>query len=154
MKITLGKYCCESCSFIFEAPMLDDSSYGEFLLWSPNGRVAYLNGLRDPTYREFSTLLKINPSTSKLDSLSAAKVLQHMYGPLACDPDDAGLPFAMDSGPKCPSCGSHRFASWEMIHPPKIVEMDIPPVTHISWNKLSIAAKLELISLEVSKGPS
>ena len=48
---------CESCGSIFNAPSLGDFSYGEFILWSNNREIRYLNALDDVVYQELILLI-------------------------------------------------------------------------------------------------
>lgn len=143
MKIALAKYACDHCGGTFEAPMLDESSYGEFLLWSSTGKVAYMNAFEDRAYLEVKGLLSETFDDLRADPFRASEVLQNIFGPMACDADPTGAPYAIGAQPSCPSCENGHVASWELIYPPKIVEYDIPVVTHVRWDRLSDAEKAE-----------
>lgn len=149
MKIPLAKYVCEICDAAFEAPMLGESRYGEFLLWSSSGDVAYLNAFQDKTYQEVADLIAAQSEILKRDSFKAAEVLQNIFGPLACDPDRTGAPFVIGAHPPCKKCKRGRVASWEMIDPPKIVDLDIPSVTHKRWDRLTDREKAAAVSRAV-----
>lgn len=125
--------------------MLDESSYGEFLLWSPNGKVAYINAIEDRTYSEVKDLLLHSFEAMRSDPFKAAEVLQELFGPVACDPDPSGAPYMIGAQPPCPNCAGGRIASWELIHPAKVVEWDIPIVTHERWDRMNEREKIESV---------
>jgi hypothetical protein len=145
MNITLGRYTCENCGTRFEAPMLNEFAYGEFLLWSANGSAAYLNCFDDKTFDEVGGLVDEHLKETGLSEPAVADAFQKLFGPLACDPDDSGNIFVLGQ-PPCLECGSSRMASWSMIDPPKIVERDIPAVTHRGWAQLSLSEKVDAVS--------
>jgi hypothetical protein len=90
MKIELFKCICVN-GHIFSAPSLGEVAYGEFLLWSKNGEVAYLNAFKDPTYKAMENALQALPELSSLRPRARAELLQRIYGPTACDPDHNAL---------------------------------------------------------------
>lgn len=136
MIITLASFRCADCGHAFEAPILDESRYGEFLLWSRSGRVAHLNAFEDPVYGEAKAL--VTEILGQADSFGVADVLQRVFGPVTCDLDPDGAPYLINGQPSCPTCHSQRIASWEMIEPEKLVELDIPDVTHKRWALQSV----------------
>jgi hypothetical protein len=142
MKIALARFVCGRCKTEFEAPLLGEMSYGEFLLWSSRGSVAYLNALADPIFAEVRRLLDSRFQAANIDSLVMADMLQGMFGPMACDPDDHGAPFMMNVKPPCPNCGADKPSSWDFVDPPKFLESEISHVSHNAWNALSADEKL------------
>ena len=124
--------------------MLDEFSYGEFLLWSSSGIVAYVNAIEDRAYQEVKSLLTLHYNTLAVDPIKITNILTKVFGPIACDPDPAGESYMIDAHPTCPTCPGGHGVSWEMTSPPKVVEYDIPTVTHVGWERLSDAEKLEL----------
>jgi hypothetical protein len=141
MKLEMIEYTCASCEFTFDSPGLGESAYGEFLLRSRGGAVAYLNAIRDPTYKEVDGLLGQLPSTSTLSAIDRARILRRVYGPVACDRDDHGTPFEIDALPVCPSCRSNAISSWRFKNPPVFIDIEVPPATHVEWEGLSEADK-------------
>lgn len=150
MKLQLVKYRCANCDHTFDAPALPEGAYGEFLLWSKNGKLAYLNGLEDPTLKEVDILLTVCSATKSLTPLERSKVLHRIFGRVACDPDDQGAPFEIDANPQCPACGKAEIASWEFEDSTEIVEMNPPSVTHYGWTALSEDAKKHAVCTELS----
>jgi hypothetical protein len=151
MKLELIEYTCASCEFTFEAPGLSESAYGELLLRSARGRMAYLNAIRDPTYKEVDGLLAQLPGTSALSPIDRANILRRVYGPVACDRDDDGAPFEIGAFPVCPSCRSNAISSWRFKSPPAFVDIEVPPVTHVEWVGLSEADKVDRLRAELAQ---
>ncbi len=142
MKLELVTFECGNCGRRFEAPALNPYAYGEFLLRSAGGSLAYLNALDDTTYSEVDNLLATIPGTAQLTPLSRADVLQSVYGELACDPDATGAPFSITQPPTCPQCGARRPSWFEHPEPAPIVDVEVAPVTHGRWAALSRTEKL------------
>lgn len=150
MKLQLVKYRCASCDHAFDSLALPEGAYGEFLLWSKNGKLAYLNAFEDPTLKEVDNLMTACSSVVSLTPLERSRLLHRIFGRVACDPDDGGAPFEIDAYPPCPKCGRTEIASWEFKEPTEIVEMNPPSVTHNGWATLSADAKRQAVCTEVS----
>ncbi|WP_431822661.1 hypothetical protein [Burkholderia sp. F1] len=150
MKLELMKCKCSACGNDFLAPSLGDGAYGEFLLWSENGKVVYLNAFEDQTFKEVDNLLCLHSKTSALDSLDRAKILHKIYGKLACDRDESGSIFSIEASPPCPVCGSQAIASWESINPAEVVDLELSNVTHFYWNSLTFDEKGKMVDMELS----
>ncbi|WP_061539176.1 hypothetical protein [Collimonas fungivorans] len=150
MKLELIKYTCARCATSFDAPALGEDAYGEFLLRSKNGEMAYLNAFMDLTYKEVDNLLSSHPKASVLQPLERAKILRRIYGGLACDLDSEMSPFEIDALPLCPSCGSQQMASWEFKNPPEILDVPVSAVTHNCWSMLSDSEKLKLLDARLA----
>lgn len=146
MNLQLINVTCASCSGIFQVPALLSGAYGEFLLRSAGSfEVAYLNALEDATYDEVYELIKQNPRMHGKGENLIADVLRHIYGVIACDPDSAGHCFGIGLVPPCPFCQGTRVAHWEATEPPVFVDLPVNPVTHIYWDSLSKAQKIDKI---------
>ena len=151
MKLELIEYTCATCGLVFEAPGTSENAYGEFLLRSQGGSVAFLNAIKDPTYKEVESLLTPEPGIAALPPLDRAKILRHVYGPLACDPDDGMMPFEIDARPACPHCNANAVSSWRFKSPPAFIDIAVPPVSHAGWEKLSEAAKLNRLKVQLAE---
>ena len=148
MKLQMFTYTCEPLGHVFHAPELPFTSYGEFLLRDETGTTtAYLNGLFDPTYLEVGALLKGLPQTERLTASQRADVLQRLYGEVACNPDANGNPFIIGQHPKCPVCSSATMRSWDEAVPMEVVEVAVPPVSHLKWQSLTEKQKIESVEL-------
>lgn len=149
MKLELAKYTCATCEHDFTAPSLGESAYGEFLLWSERGELAYLNAFEDVTYKEVDSLLKLHQKANQLKPLEQAKILRKIYGKVACDRGRYGGVFEIESTPPCSFCGGRQAKSREFLNPPKIIELDVEPLKHAYWNDLSDEKKNQLIDEEL-----
>lgn len=119
-------YHCQSCNAIFQAPIISDFSYGEFLLSSIPGEYRYLNALDDPIYQEVLDMILSHKSELQVD-------IQSIFGPLTCDTDINGYSFNI-GGYNCPKCMTTKVAILS-VHPNEFIY--VFPVTHIYWNKLN-----------------
>jgi hypothetical protein len=104
----------------------------------------------DNVFSEVEDLVYSQFPELKRDPSKAGEIIQHIFGPVACDPDDGGLPFAIDASPPCKRCGSTNTKSRGFVDPPKIFEMNIPPVTHERWNRLTEQEKAEAVRMSVA----
>lgn len=84
------EHTCAECGKKFESPGLGEWSYGEFLLRTERGSVAYVNAMADAAYNEVGGMLSEIPQTASLEDLERADILWCIYGPVACDPDGDG----------------------------------------------------------------
>lgn len=149
MKLIITCYVCADCYNKFDSPAILPGAYGDFLLRSPEGEMAFLNGLDDEIYTEVSELLESLPSLAGKDSGEIADVLMKIFGTAACDPSPHGLPYSMLAKPPCPICRSQRMASWEHKVPFEVVDIEVPPITHHFWKKLNKREKIEMIQKEL-----
>jgi len=136
MKLQKYIYQCEACQNKFEAPELLGEPYGEFLVRTEKGETSYLHAISDSVFKEVSVYLRDNPILSDMDRVSRARVLHEIFG-IACDLSIGGYEYKIGGNPVCPRCHSNRMYSWEPIYPPEILDIDIPLVTHLNWNKLT-----------------
>ena len=144
-------YTCAKCGHTFDAPALSQNAYGEFLLWSRSGEIRYLNALEDVTFEAVRNLLARSGKLGEVQSLEGAKVLQKLYGDLACDRDDLGFAFEIDSLPPCQKCGSQQMSSWTPKNPPEVVDKNIAPVSHTHWTSLADSEKITLVSAKLAE---
>jgi len=150
MKLELIEYTCASCGLTFEAPGLGENAYGEFLLRSKRGSIAYLNAFRDSTYKEVDELLAREPSVTVLSPIARAKILRRVYGPVACD-WDGKVPFGIDVLPACPNCRGGAISSWRFKTAPAFIDIEVPSVTHVSWERLSEVDKVSRLKAQLAQ---
>lgn len=136
MRLQIFRYKCGACGAWFEAPEISELAYGEFLLRSESGETRYLNANLDRVFLEVDALLRTNPRLSSFTQFQRADVLNEVFG-VACDPDSMGGVFRIGTKPKCPSCIHSNITEWESPEPPRYVELDIVPITHLQWETLS-----------------
>lgn len=145
MKIEIIHCECGNCGSCYDMPWLGDNSYGEFLLWSMNGEVAYLNAFTDKTYDEVYDLLEKENFILTDDEAQRTSFLQKIYGRLACDPDTKGMSFSMVDNDFCKRCGDKVLIKCKEQKPPKIKDLDIKNVTHKKWESLSHSEKKDFL---------
>lgn len=146
MNYLVYRFQCRGCQHWFEHHQMSPSAYGEFLLRSETRRSErYLNGITDPVYQEVDDLLRFETRVRNRSDRERSEVLQSVFG-VACDPDTDGDLFQMNLFPRCPDCGADDVETWEATEPPRVVDLEIPPVTHAAWNALSRAGKIEVLN--------
>lgn len=150
MKLEIFQFVCAN-GHEFSAPSLGETAYGEFLLWSTNAQLAYLNAFEDPTYKAVEKALEVHPKTAALPYGGRARLLQHVYGPMTCDPDANGSPFQLDKMCPCPVCNTQDMASWGPKTPPELADIVLNPVTHTRWVALSEAERANELEKELAK---
>ena len=137
MKIKLRKeeLLCSNCGKPRTFYYLSDYSYGERLVLINHGTgYAYMNMIEDAVYDDFSILLKciLGERSIVLAQSDFAEVLSSLFG-ISCD-NIGGVPIDFSYNmEKCLSCGSVKF-DYELVGAEKIVEVDLPVITHESWN--------------------
>ena len=136
MRLQIFRYKCGACGEWFEAPEISELAYGEFLLRSESGETRYLNANLDKVFLEVDALLETDPRLSSFDQFQRADVLNEVFG-IACDPDSAGGVFRLGAKAQCPKCRHCNITEWESSEPPRFVELDVIPVTHLQWETLS-----------------
>ena len=146
MRLQVLVYQCEPLGHRFCTPDLPFNSYGEFLLRDEAGRsLAYVNAFLDPTFVEVANLLMRIPETSCLPGSRRTDVLHRLYGAVACDPDVDGHPLRIGQHPCCPICSSTVMRCWDEVVPVEFVELDVASVTHVGWQVLPEAEKVEAV---------
>jgi hypothetical protein len=138
MKLVLFKYECLAEGVFFKAPQISPHAYGEFLLRKKNSpSLRYLNAIASSAYEYVAHELEISPEVSGLDEVMQSNVLQAIFGNVACDPDVDGKPFEMGLLPYCNNCKDPSCLSWQITDPIEFVEIEVPPVTFLVWDRLS-----------------
>jgi hypothetical protein len=133
MKLLLFFYICKVCGTRFKSPEITD--YGEFLLRSDHGELAYLNAIEDDVFNKVGDFLEQDPSY-KGNERDVMKVLHNNFG-LTCDPAKDGSLFQITNNPKCPECHNVSYSSHGETNPPEIVDIDVKQVTHHNWQKIT-----------------
>lgn len=149
MRLHIFKFTCGNCGCEFKSPKMSFDTYGEFLLRSKGGELAYLNAISDPVYQEVDDLLNQLPELQGKSALMLSEFLRKVFG-VACDSDTQGNSFSIGGDPVCPSCGDRNISYWEATEPPEYLEQEWPPVTHVKWSSLSDSEKLNLLANELS----
>jgi hypothetical protein len=144
VKLPVGSYRCADCATEFEAPLLAEFTYGEFLLWSGAGRMAYVNAIEDGVFAEVAELFR-SEAPAEPDLNDSARAMQRFFGEVASDPDPDGAPYEIGGFPPCPSCKGARMAAWGPARPTKICEIEPDLLTHARWNSMSRSQKADAV---------
>ena len=107
-----------------------------------SGKSALLNAVSDPVYQEVCDIVSSIPEISQKSDIEKSDIIQSVFS-LACDVSSENERYKIDLMPRCPSCGSHDMASWEMATPQDSIELE--HVTHAYWNSLTSDEKQKLI---------
>ena len=148
MKIKLRKeeLLCSNCGKPRTFYYLSDYSYGERLVLINHGTgYAYMNMIEDDVYDDFSILLKciLDERSIVLAQSDFAEVLNSLFG-ISCD-NIGGVPIDFSYNmEKCLSCGSVKFDS-KIDGAEKMAEVDLPVITHESWNLINDEEKRNAI---------
>jgi hypothetical protein len=152
MKLQQAKYSCYACGNQFKAAELAGGAYGDFLLRNAaSGEMRYLGALSDRTYDEVDEILLKSADCAGQGVHERAKILREIYGAVAGDSDVNGNFYELGRHPRCPSCSASTVGFVESVEPPEFIDVDIPPVTHSSWNALSLAEKTAVVSGRLTK---
>ena len=90
MKLHNFNYECGNCGRKFKSPELLGNPYGEFLMRSEKGDIAYLYALDNVVFKEFSDMLAQHSMISGMQDVEQAKILHQIFG-FACAPVNLGL---------------------------------------------------------------
>lgn len=150
MKLLLYLYECKNCKAQFKSPELLGIPYGEFLMRSDIGELAYLYAVDDNIFKGFYQLLKSNKRLSCKKAAEIAKVQHKIYGYI-CDKSPNLYSYHIGRKPSCPHCGGIEMAAWEPTIPPETVEQKIPKITYLFWEKLKEEDKIQLVNNLIDK---
>ncbi len=132
MKLHLFYYDCKSCGYSSKSPELFGNPYGEFLLKTNTGKIAYLNAIDSNVFKEVSDLLKNNIKTSRLSDSKRAKILHRIFY-IACDPASDGSVFNIFQKPDCEQCGQNNIGHWGATEPPELINLNVENIKHQKW---------------------
>lgn len=144
MKLINFNYECGNCGEKFKSPELLGNPYGEFMMRSSKGDIAYLYALNNTVFKEFGDMLELNPLISKMKSTEQAKILHRVFG-WACDLSSDGGRYEITQKPPCPFCKECNIKYWGPTNPPEYIDLDIKPITHESWDRLTESEKLIVV---------
>lgn len=127
------EYVCIN-GHVFQDYDLSDFAYGEFILRNNSSEVRYLNSFEDVTFDEICHLVKSNQHISIDKNVDESDMIHFVYS-ITCDRSTDNSPFRIDQLPKCPICKEDVDDWGDLPLGPEDVE--ILPVTHYQWNKLT-----------------
>jgi hypothetical protein len=133
VKLQNYEYKCQCCGHQFKAPSLIGTPYGEFLLRSLHGDIAYLLAIDSQHFEAIKQMVKNDPRLISISSLGRAKVLHEIFG-LTCDFAPDGSRYKIGRSPACPNCDSLESLNIGAVDPAEIIEMSIPAVTNLNWD--------------------
>lgn len=150
IKLRVGKetVLCSKCRKAKEFLFISDFAYGESLFVYGKGRkYAYINFLEDSVYNEFITLVnEIMAANGK--KITKNIPMQELFS-IACDPI-SNFPISFGEQERCNYCNSCQFESI-MIKPTEFIDVEVPVVTHESWECLDCVQKREKIEEALRK---
>lgn len=149
MKLQNYTFECAPCGCSFKSPDLLDGSYGEFILRSKTGEMAYLYSPDCQVFNEFSDMLAQHPWIANMNLSDKAKVLHQFFG-WACDLAPDGTAYSINQRPICPQCGACNFKHWGPTIPFEDVNMDPPSLSYNKWRAMTQENKKHLINQAVS----
>lgn len=157
-------YCCKNCNITFKLPVI--SSYGEFLMRSETGNLAHLYAINNKVFAEVSKIFhqnlfiinrktkdfeqakKFNREYDSKEDIEKGGIFQKIFS-VACDLAPDNTPYEISRKPLCPNCKKSNISSYGPLA--EYVELDVKPVTHNAWNKLSQAEKESLVDQAIKK---
>ena len=145
MKLQQYIYKCENCDTEFMSPELPGDSYGEFLMRSETGKLAYLSSFEDAVFQEVEDIFKENKLISDMNKISQAKVFQNIFG-VVCDRALDNSEYQTVRNPSCPTCHLNNCLSWQPTNPPVMIDIQVDLATHNYWNQLSKSNKEETLN--------
>ena len=136
MKLHNFNYECGNCGRKFKSPELLGNPYGEFLMRSEKGDIAYLYALDNVVFKEFSDMLAQHSMISGMQDVEQAKILHQIFG-FACDLSPDGSRYQITQDPLCTFCNKCQITHWGPTNPPECVDLDVKLITHNEWNSLT-----------------
>jgi hypothetical protein len=125
---------CSICGFVFQAPVLSDFSYGDFIYDSQSGKYfAYLNIFEDKVVFEVNEILK--QEKNLLNQKGLVDGIWQVF-PITCDLAPDGSPFERKIR-ECPFCKKRSLIQSK----DPIGVHEVPPITHVEWNNLETVEK-------------
>lgn len=150
MKLLIYNYQCEVCKTRFLNFGLPEDTYGEFLLRTESGEVRYLNALNDPLVKEYKQIF--NKITKNLGIPQRDRTVIFQFGlQITFDNSVNGEKYLIEAFPPCPNCKSTKMESWGEKIPLEVCPVDVEPVSHNEWSKLSHDKKVALIKNKISE---
>lgn len=150
LKVRKEEGVCKKCGEIKKFYYLSDFSYGEKLILIKGGKdYAYVNLLEDKAFEELEEIINLvlKKYDVALNSIMFAKCLNKLFG-LTCDMVEDELVNTVNCNEKCKHCGYDKFSFGEDLKE-AIVDIEVPVVTHLSWNALSDDDKLKVVENEL-----
>ena len=171
MRCSVYRYLCSHCGTEYKNPRRGRSN--EFIFRTRTGKYATLDPLGNETYHQFGNMVDNNDRIKALGEMPRLGIFKRLFHfisrnnrrkalserqslrifqmifPIACDLAPDGSQYVMNTYPACPKCGHNTPSSWGPTNPPEAPEIEISPITHNRWNKLSEEEKKEEINTAI-----
>ncbi len=150
VKVRKEEALCTQCGSKKSFYYLSDFSYGERLVMTDNGKYyAYANLIEDKVFEELDKYITLifNSYNVSLSRNLFAKCINNLFG-ITCDMIKNVPIDTASRNDKCLSCGNTDFG--QNISE-SIENIEIPAVTHNSWNGLNEDEKISIIKNELIK---
>ena len=141
-------YKCEACGRNFDILALPEGTYGEFILYSQDGEMAYWNALTDPVFDEVGDVTKNLPALEFKSEINKSSAYLAICG-ICCDRAKDGSVFQLR--PICPHCNSDRTTFIREPEPMESATVEVPHVTHEHWSQLSTKEREQVLLSELAR---
>ncbi|MEG3753031.1 hypothetical protein [Psychromonas arctica] len=151
LKVRAAEGMCRVCGTIREVYYLNDSSYGERLLLTSDGKYyAYVNLFKDEVYDEVELIIKdiFCVKGKKLSLKESADYLNLTFG-VACDDINYQVIDASKNIKSCLNCGS-KDLDFEISNNEYVKQVEVPLITHFKWKELEKEEKKKLIAKKLN----
>ena len=156
-KIPLNLYAywctCSKCKhhYRFYDALDSERAFGELLLRSTRGDLAYLEASSDQAFNEFFDILEAHETMQDLSMRQKRAIFRDIF-PVACDPDPWGNRYQIDAKPPCPQCGNqtHHFLDSERALPETVKLVEAQVLTNQVWYGLTWNEKEQLVATELT----
>ena len=143
---------CLHCKRENEFLYLSDFSYGERLVLFDNGmKYAYINLLKDCAYSDFIHKVKtiLNSHQKEILNNELQNIIDDVFV-ITCDKIQGSEVDFVNSRKKCIYCAAQDFDDL-MVEPEKMIDIDVPNVTHEAWENMYEEKKMQLIENSLKK---
>ncbi|MHC1723763.1 MAG: hypothetical protein AB9836_11250 [Aminipila sp.] len=141
---------CSKCKNTNEFLYLSDFSYGERLIRFDDAKqYAYINLLEDTIFNDFEQIVRVilKQYNYKINEEKLINIINETFG-ITCDKIMGNEVEFLYKEEKCSFCSSNDFESL-LAEPEKVIEIDVPVITHQQWEILNEDEKKELIEKEL-----
>lgn len=123
---------CDDCGGTSEVYKFPDFYYGDRIMRTTDGLdMGLVKCLEDEVFGDVSDLVSTFCKRWNISTQDHIKLFNSVFG-ITCDPIN-GKEIDPLKGPVCRLCKSNRITH-APYNPPKVVEMDIPMITHEHWS--------------------
>jgi hypothetical protein len=151
LKLTVAHAKCSNCGFERKLYFMSDYAYGERVVSTKDGQLcAYANLLDEQNISELFNLTKIVFSEINIiiSDSKLKRIVSNIYG-ILCDKINGEI---IDNTPnwKCSNCNIGKMIE-DKVFGENLMEIEVPIVTHVSWNSLNESEKKQVIIEELKQ---